>query len=216
VIGYDVINWLRDQTIVAPEIKLRRLKSKINNTALILGLTMTVVSILFHVNVFRYSSPIPFSDIDKITLKDFKGYRKPNQTMDGISEFAFITTSITYEKKDKALEVQAIFHPARSYVFNDRIVDRFLLKHELYHFRITEIFARKIRKEFSKSKEAPSSDTIVEILDVNEESEHDMQYRYDEEAYHGYLMKEQKRWEIKIDSLLNLLSEYKTPIVRYE
>jgi hypothetical protein len=216
VIGYDVINWLKDQTIVAPEIKLHRMKSKINNTALILGITTIVVSILFHINIFRYSSPIPFAEIDKITLKDFKGYRKPNQTMDGIKEFAFITTSIDWNKNDRYLEVQALFHPARSYVFNDRIVDRFLLKHELYHFRITELFARESRKELSKQKQVPSNDVIIEALNANQESEDNMQYRYDEECYHGYLMKEQRRWEKQIDSLLNLLADYKTPIVQYE
>ena len=43
-----------------------------------------------------------------------------------------------------------------------------------------------------------------------------MQLRYDEETYHGYLMKEQKRWEKNVDSLLNSLVEYKSPAVRYE
>jgi hypothetical protein len=78
VIGYDIINWLRDHTIVAPEIRLARFKSKLNGTVLILGTTMVCVSILFHCNVLRYSSPMPFSEIDNITLKDFKGYRRPS------------------------------------------------------------------------------------------------------------------------------------------
>ena len=216
VIGYDVYNWLRDRTIVAPQIKLQRLKSKTNATILILGLTMLVVSILFHVNILRYSSPIPFTDIDRITLKEFKGYRKPYQTLDGQREFAFITTTLSWRKIDKGVEVQAVFHPARSYAYNDRIVDRFLLKHELYHFRITEIFARKCRQELSGSKAVPSDDAISGILAANERSENKMQHRYDEESYHGYLMKEQKRWEKEIDSLLNLLHEYKTPNVLYE
>ena len=164
VIGYDVYNWLRDQSIVAPEIKLQRFKSKINRTVLILGLTMLVVSVLFRVNVLRYSMPIPFDQIDEITLKDFKGYRTPYQTLDGERDFAFITTSIDWTKVDKGLEVQAHFHPARSYVYNDRIVDPFLLRHELCHFRITEIFARRFRQQLSKDNEMPSDDVVNEIL----------------------------------------------------
>lgn len=216
VIGYDVYNWLRDRTIVAPEIKLWRLKSRINTAVLILGSTMLFVSVLFYVNVLRYSRPIPFSEIDKITLKDFKGYRKPYQTVDGQRAFAFIITSLDWERTGKSVEVRAAFHPARSYVYNDRIVDRFLLKHELYHFRITEIFARKCRQELSQSKEVPSDDTISQILAGVEEPENEMQHRYDDESYHGYLMKEQTRWERNVDSLLNLLIEYKTPTVSYE
>jgi hypothetical protein len=216
VIGYDVYKWFSDRTIVAPEIKLQLLKSKVNTAVLILGSTMLAVSVLFHINILRYSSPIPFAEIDRITLKDFKGYRKPYQTLDGQSEFAFITTSIKWQKTDKGVEVEAVFHPARSYIYNDKIVDRFLLKHELYHFRITEIFARKCRQELSKIKLMPADDATTEIIAMNEESETQMQLRYDEESYHGYLMKEQKRWEKNVDSLLNLLVEYKTPTVRYE
>lgn len=216
VIGYDVYNWFSDRTFVAPEIKVERLKSKVNTAVLILGSTTLVVSVLFHINILRYSSPIPFTEIDRITLKDFKGYRKPHQTLDGQKKFAFITTSISWEKTDKSVAVQADFHPARSYVYNDKVVDRFLLKHELYHFRITEIFARKCRQELSQIKVLPSDDAVSEIITFNEESETEMQLRYDEESYHGYLMKEQKRWEKNVDSLLNLLLEYKTTTVRYE
>ena len=216
VIGYDVYNWLRDRTIVAPEIKLRRLKSKINTAVLIIGSTMLIVSVLFHVNILRYSSPIPFAEIDRITLKDFKGYRKPYQTLHGQRAFAFISTTLDWERTDKGVQVQAFFHPTRSYVYNDKIVDRFLLKHELYHFRITEIFARKCRQELSQSKKVPSDDAISEILARNEQSENQMQNRYDGETYHGYLMKEQKRWEENVDSLLNLLIEHKPPTVRYD
>lgn len=216
VIGYDVYNWFSDRRIVAPEIKLQLLKSKINTTVLILGSTMLVVSVLFHVNFLRYSSPVPFTEIERITLKDFKGYRKPFQTLHGETEFAFIATTINWERTDNEVEVQAAFHPARSYVYNDRIVDRFLLKHELYHFRITEIFARRSRQDLSQIEGVPSDGAIGEILAYHEASASEMQRRYDEESYHGYLMKEQKRWEENVDSLLNLLIEYKTPIVRYE
>jgi len=216
VIGYDVYNWLRDRTIVAQEIKLQRLKSKINTGVLVVGSTMLLVSVLLHVNILRYSSPIPFTEIDRITLKDFKGYRRPYQTLDGQRDFAFITTTINWDKTDKGVEVQAAFHPARSYVYNDKIVDRFLLKHELYHFRITEIFARKCRQQLSQINEVPSDDAIGEIFSDIVESEIEMQQRYDEESYHGYLMKEQKRWEESVDSLLNSLIEYRIPTVRYE
>jgi hypothetical protein len=216
VIGYDIINWLRDRTIVAPEIRLQRLKSKINVTILILGFTMLIVSILFHVNILRYASPIPFSDIDKITLKDFKGYRKPFETMDGESRFAFITTSIDLEKNDKTVIVQALFHPARSYVYNDKVINRFMLKHELYHFRITEIFARQCRMKLSESAKLPEDDAISKIIGEKQDLRNMMQQQYDYETYHGYLLKEQKRWENKVDSLLNLLDKYKTPTVVYE
>jgi hypothetical protein len=216
VIGLDIYNWLKGHSFVAFEIRIKRLWSKLNYSILILGVTTLVTAILLNVNILSYRSPMEYSLIDTITLKDFRGFKIPNETLDGTNEFAFITTSIEWEKTDKNVEVHALFHPARSYVYNDKIVDRFLLNHELYHFRVTEIFARKCREELLQSEKAPSDDDIDKILASNKQSENEMQYRYDEESYHGYIMKEQKRWEKEIDSLLNLLDKYKNPNVRYE
>jgi hypothetical protein len=216
VIGYDIINWLKDQKIVAPEIRLARLQSKVNATALILGLTMVIASFLFHVNFIRYASPIAFSEIDKITLKDFKGFRRPYQTLDGGSEFAFIVTTLSIKPKNNEVTVEALFHPSRSYTFNDNLADKSLLRHELYHFRITEIFARKCRQELSELKQMPSGKALEQMMNFQNTREREMQYRYDDESYHSYIMKEQKRWEKKIDSLLTLLDKYKNPTVRYE
>lgn len=216
VIGYDIINWLKDQKLVAPEIRIARLRTKANATALILGVTMIIASFLFHINFFRYSSPVPYSEIDKITLKDFKGFRRPYQTLDGGNEFAFIVTSLSCKTNDNELKVEALFHPSRSYTFNDNLADKSLLRHEMYHFRITEIFARKCRQELSELKQFPSKQTLDHIMDFQKTMEREMQYRYDDESYHSYIMKEQKRWEKKIDSLLTLSEKYKNPVISYE
>jgi hypothetical protein len=216
VIGYDIINWLKDQKLVAPEIRIARLRTKANATALILGVTMMIASFLFHINFFRYSSPVPYSEIDKITLKDFKGFRRPYQTLDGGNEFAFIVTSLSCKTNDNELKVEALFHPSRSYTFNDNLADKSLLRHEMYHFRITEIFARKCRQELSELKQFPSKQTLDHIMDFQKTMEREMQYRYDDESYHSYIMKEQKRWEKKIDSLLTLSEKYKNPVISYE
>ncbi len=216
VIGYDVYNWMRDRTIVAPQIRVRHIKSRINVTVAILGFTMLITSVLLHVNLFRYSSPIPFSGIDQITLRDFKGYRRPFQTLDGGRKFAFVTTSLHTDQHGQRVKVEALFHPARSYVYNERIANDLLLRHELYHFRITEIFARRCREALSRGTEAPTNDALMAILNFNRQLENDMQRRYDEESYHGYIMKQQKQWEKEVDSLLNLLAEYESSIITYE
>lgn len=216
VIGYDIINWLKDQKFVAPEIRLARFQSKVNVTALILGVTLVIASFLFHINFIRYSRPVPYSEMDKITLKDFKGFRRPYQTLDGANEFAFIVTSLSCETSQNAVKVEALFHPSRSYTFNDNLADKSLLRHELYHFRITEIFARKCRQELSELKQFPSPEMLDQVMDFQKTMEREMQYRYDDESYHSYIMKEQKRWEKKIDSLLTLSEKYKNPIVSYE
>lgn len=213
VIGYDVVVWLNDRSIESPEIRLKRSRIRVQTTVLILGIALTLVSVLFHVNILSYSKPIPFKYIDKITLKDFKGYRKPFETLYGEKGFAFITTTLDYTIRENHLEVNALFHPSRSYTYNDRF-DRLLLKHELYHFRITEVFARKCRMTLSQ-KEMPSVETIENCLTQFYFSENAMQQLYDQESFHGYLMKEQIRWEKRIDSLLVLTKEYEESSITY-
>src|SRR5215216_4577655 len=103
---------------------------------------------------------------------------------------------------DRELEIQNLFHPSRSYVYNGNIVDKFLLRHELYHFHITELFARKCMQELSQFEQVPSRDRILDVLAANRSLEEHMQHAYDDESYHGYVLKEQKLWELKVDSLL--------------
>lgn len=215
-VGYDIFTWMQGRKFEAPEIRVRQLASKANGSALILGVVTIMAATLFHVNFLSYKPPVPFSEIDKITLKDFQGYRKPYQTLDGSKAFAFITTSLHCNKTNDGLVVEALFHPARSYVFNGNAPARLLLRHELYHFRITELFAREAREKLSKPEHVPSGADVEDVIDAIRWKEDEMQRRYDEESYHGYLMKEQKRWEKEVDSLLFLMREYENPIIVYE
>lgn len=202
VIGYDIYNWIRYRTFTKPEIKLQRFRSTVNLIVFMAALSTTLISIAFHINIFNYSWPIAHDKSKSITLKDFKGYKLPSQTMDGVKEFAFITTSIDWDKKGKVLEIKSQFHPSRSYVFNENIVDNFLLQHELYHFHITEYFTRKIRSELGEFENIPSTKIIETTISTHKTLEEAMQRDYDHETYHGYILKQQKRWQLKVDSLL--------------
>jgi hypothetical protein len=215
VIGYDIYSWLRGRKITSPEIRLKLRREKLNYTILILGLTCLIASILFHVNIFEYRSPIEFKEIDAITLKDFKGYRLPSQTLHGEKRFAFITCSIDWMSNGKGLEVRSLFHPSRSYVYNENTIDKSLLQHELYHFRVTEVFARKSREQLSAAKAIPDEEEIKHVIDLNKLLESQMQHRYDDETYHGYVLKNQKMWQSKIDSLLSSLVQYEQTTIRH-
>lgn len=216
VIGYDIYNWLRSRKIVTPQVRLQRFQDKISLTVLILGSTLLGASILFHVNVFQYRSPIQHQEVNSITLKDFKGYRLPNQTLDGVKQFAFITTSIDWTLHDSKIEIKSMFHPSRSYVYNANSTDKYLLQHELYHFHITEVFARRIRKYLSTLQPIPTTKKIENIVDINKDLESQMQSRYDDETYHGYILKKQKFWQLKVDSLLSLDSIFSQTTINYQ
>jgi hypothetical protein len=215
VIGYDVYDWMKGRTFTTPELRLQRFRKKINISILLVGCICLGAATLFEINLLRYRSPMVFSDIDSITLRDFTGFCPPTYTLDGDSEFAFITTSIEFCISDSQVEVNALFHPSRSYVFNENIPDRLLLTHELYHFRITELAARNVRKELSMLKKTPTKSEIQQIINDQQIQEHEMQAQYDDESYHGYILKNQKGWQTKVDSLLSLLDNFRAPSIQY-
>jgi hypothetical protein len=215
VIGNDIYRWSRGRAFTKPELRLQHFRSGFNFTTFILGTTLLVVSICFHINIFHYSTPVQYENVKNITLADFKGYRLPAQTLDGDKEFAFITTSIEWKKENDNLVIASLFHPSRSYVFDEHIVDRFLLQHELYHFHITEYFARLCRRDLSNLKQMPSASHVREIISFQKHTAEAMQYAYDEESYHGYVLKEQKRWQFKIDSLLTSVEKYSNPKIMF-
>jgi hypothetical protein len=216
VIGYDIYEWLRGRTLTSPQLRLYRLQTKIKSSIVVIGAMCLIASVLFHINILRYRSPIPYSRINSITLKDFTGFRTPNETLHGETEFAFITTSIKSHISTNEVEVTALFHPSRSFVYNGNIPDGLLLTHELYHFHITEVAARLARQELNGLEKIPTKKELNELLDAHLEAENEMQRLYDEETYHGYVLKNQKAWQTKVDSLLYLAREFQSTKIEFE
>lgn len=179
-------------------------------------LLMLAISIVYEVNYIHYESPIPFNEINSITFKDFKGHAKPGLTLDGMNEFAFICTSRKLRHlQGNAIELTTVFHPSRSYVYNENIRNDGLLAHELYHFKISEYHSRLIRSEINEYNKKILNDDINEILDKYNLLEQTMQLQYDDECYHGYVLNKQVEWEKRIDSLLLSLKNFSNPVVGF-
>lgn len=191
------------------EARLPRITLRINLVVAFIGCTLVAGAVLYDVNYLRYEAPIPYSEWQKIKWTDFRGMKHPDQTLQGSLNFAFICTQIKIEKSGSLVTVTTLFHPARSYTFSQEAADQDLLTHELYHLHITEYFARLIRQGFSQSDyETAEGLARQELI-----SENYMQADYDNETGHGYALGIQRKWQKKVDSLLNSVSEYSNPIV---
>jgi hypothetical protein len=194
----------------------RKLTIWIHGAALVLSIPMLLLTTLYNVNILNYRSPIPFSSNLEIDLQMFNGWNRPGNTLEGSSRFAFITTTVEYEYQADHVVVEAFFHPSRSYVYNKNIRNRFLLKHEIYHFHIAEYQARVLRKRISEFDDRPSP----KMLELEYESvmadEDRMQYQYDHQTAHGYILGKQKFWVEKIDSLMNRLQAFESPMIYFE
>ena len=182
---------------------------KINILVTFLAVLLFSIVALFEVNYLDYGSPVPYSKIKAISFYDFKGLKKPAQTLNGVKEFAFISTSReTRLTNDHTFIAITYFHPSRSYVFNQHIRETGLLTHELYHFHISEYFTRLIRKAVFEYPGKISPSAIDDIVEAYNTQENDMQMQYDEESYHSYVLSEQKRWEKLIDNYLSSLIKF--------
>lgn len=161
------------------------------------------VAICYDINYLDYKHPIPHQEWKSITLADFKGNNNPFRTLDGVREFAFIVTSLDVEEGAGGVFVTAHFHPSRSYVFSKRAVGGTLLRHEMYHFHITEYHARLLRKVIRETNFGGNHFDLGALQEEFREKENSMQRLYDNESYHSYRLGNQRGWEAKIDTLLH-------------
>lgn len=178
-----------------------------------LSIIVILISVLFDFNYIMYKSPIEHSKWRHIALNDFRGLKRPYVTLDGGTEFAFISTSIRIVENRNSIRIVSLFHPSRSYVYNRNLYSDGLLVHEMYHFHITEYYARLIRKEvkYLVSLDKPMKLNSIKIRNLVEEQK--MQYKYDDETYHGYILEKQLEWQNKIDSSLLSLEKYSETII---
>lgn len=174
-------------------------------TPLIIGF-----AIISHTNFFNYEKPITFDKYDDITFENFRGIEFFKKSLYGSKQFAYVVTSIESKIDDNSVIVESLFYPSRSYVYNTYTNSKELLSHEKYHIKITELYARKAKKRLAELNRF-SSVEVEGILKQIRQEERAFQKSYDYDTFHSYVLSEQKKYEIEVDSLLNLLKEFEKP-----
>ncbi|CAM4079403.1 MULTISPECIES: hypothetical protein [Flavobacterium] len=186
------------------------LKKIILYNFILIGITLLSFLLLSHTNYLDYEKPIPYSNFKSIDFKNFRGLEFIKKRFMGSEHFAYVVTSIDLETDNKTITIEAFFHPSRSFVYNNKTVYSDLLSHELYHFKITEIFARKSRKEVIFTKNY-SKDNIQNIIQKFKLEEEIFQRKYDYDTHHSYIYNEQIKYQNLIDSTLTRLDKFKNP-----
>ena len=144
----------------------------------------------------------------KITWEDFKGVPKINSYDEAITSSG-IEFSKTYRRDTLFIGITSYFYKINSWVKN-KDASEYKLKHEQVHFDISEIYARKLKKEISQLL---LSDTINKkyldflfdkfIIEMNE-----YQDLYDKETNHSINNEKQLEWNNKIEYQLNELEQW--------
>ena len=131
---------------------------------------------LTRVNFLDYQKPISFDKINQITFADFRGLEFFQKSLYGNEHFAYIKTTIDYEIEKDSIKIESFFHPSSSYVYNKKTFSNDLLRHEMYHFRITELYVRIAKNKISKLIKPPT-EKIKDLIKEIEKEENNYKIR---------------------------------------
>jgi len=194
------------------KIPLKKLKKFLKYSFIILMPLGIGFVTLININFLDYEKPITYDKIDTITFENFRGLEFFKKSLYGNRRFAYVVVTIESEINEDFVTVKSLFHPSRSFVYNSHSNSKELLSHELYHFKITELFTRRAKQLISELK-SPKTKEIEDIIELKKIEEREFQYTYDYDTFHSYVYSEQKKYERNVDSLLNLLSEFEKPTI---
>jgi hypothetical protein len=152
---------------------------------------------------------ITWSADRSLKWSDFKGQADASSSNKAVTNSGMsITMNCVNGEAD--VVIGCFFNPAKSWT-KTKDSDR-LLAHEQLHFDITELFARKLRKEISQlgtgcaERYKPS----VELYDRFDSACNEFQAQYDKETRHSILEEEQLRWEKLVAEELKSLEEFRS------
>ena len=150
----------------------------------------------------------------KLTWKDFKASPDPSSdavalTASGIT-FGYSVKTSGRRIIDFAYTVEAHFYPNKSWYLKDKSDDH-ILRHEQLHFDITELYARKFRKELEKLVVNQNVKTQMNQLHTAiNEAVNKTQKNYDAQSNHSINVEAQRYWEKFIAEELAKLEKYKS------
>lgn len=172
----------------------------------------TYITLLFSLIFLPFSSVNVTSDEiawkakRKLTWDDFQAKADEKDML-----HALTATNIDMKAKCEdgklKVKVESVFSTKESWSKNKR--SEKLLYHEQLHFDITEIHARRLRKELAALKNAcEQPDQINKVTDRIFDEWKKQEDQYDRETNHGLLAPEMEQWTLKIQTELKSLEAY--------
>ena len=156
---------------------------------------------------------ILWDETQKLEWTDFKG--SPNLDSDAVAitasglTFDFSARTTSTRLVDFTATVEAHFYPSQSWYKKDQ-VNNVVLAHEQLHFDITELHARKIRKQIKEANFTLNIKQELTAMQTNITNElKEFQNRYDAASDYSRSIEIQKEWQILVNKELNKLSKYK-------
>jgi hypothetical protein len=157
---------------------------------------------------------IEWSENKKLEWNDFKGKPDKNDAIYRAKTFSTISFDPKVEESYIIIDVTNFFNVNLSWSISKskKQNSQWLLEHEQLHFDISELVARKIRKEFTEYKSSNLNETNNYLHGVYDRYIDtiwlEVNSAYDSETDHGTIRNKQKEWEEKIGKELKKLNKY--------
>jgi len=156
---------------------------------------------------------ILWNENHRLEWNDFKGAPIINGdaaaiTASGLT-FSFSARTTSTRLVDFTAIVEAHFYPNQSWYIKEH-VNNIVLAHEQLHFDITELHARKLRKQIDEANFSVNIKKEISKLHTNINKElKEFQKKYDTETNYSRSIETQKEWQIFVNQELKKLSKYK-------
>lgn len=170
---------------------------------------MITISLLFIFLNFIESenSIVKWQERPQVVWSDFQGKPDLNSPFDA-QVYSGMQYAMSYHEHDGIMkldiDVHAFFNPTMSWSKKEKRSD-YLLRHEQLHFDISELYARKLKKELEQfefeSSKNPSKE-IEHIFERLNKERKEMQKKYDQETDHSKNSASQLKWDKKISEAL--------------
>lgn len=158
---------------------------------------------------FQKDDRIFWNSSQLLVWKDFNG-RPDKISRNSAMAHTGIKTNFVYDNGVLQATVASYFRKNKSWVKKHFLSSKEGLKHEQGHFDLTEIYARKMRKELQGRSFTLDNfqKDFKKIYDKNVEELDKVQEQYDDETNHHINKEEQVKWNSKIEQDLKDLNDY--------
>ena len=149
---------------------------------------------------------VPWSDDLQLSWKDFKGPPEKNSRIAAVTASGISYKFSSHERDgyfEVEYEVDTFFYPEQSW-YQPHMCDDLVLSHEQLHFDISELFARKMRRQMAETRFTSNVKKEVRTIYqriIKELSE--FQDLYDKETDFSRNREAQLRWNKEIAAALS-------------
>jgi len=142
-----------------------------------------------------------------LSWSDFKGNPRDDNRHVAMSKcgIRMEQSAYTLPNGKPTYSFYAFFVPSSSWYISEKVTTK-TLSHEQLHFDIAELYARKLRKQFSENEISP--DIAERLFKVLYKEYRTTQELYDRETQNGTRQRVQKSWLLKVSSQLAHFKAY--------